>query len=152
MQRDKPYRPAFLITYLDTISGRELSLNLGSSINSTNSLTQYRSGSELFFTYTAQQHLSEAFALGLEGYYYRQIGDDTQNGIVVNTVQPVDAFHSKDPLNAGPGNHGEAFALGPTISYNPSADILLNAHWVHELFAYNRKQGDSLWVRATVRF
>ena len=49
-------------------------------------------------------------------------------------------------------NHGEAFALGPTISYNPGADILLNARWVHEVFTYNRKQGDSRWVRATVRF
>ena len=37
-------------------------------------------------------------------------------------------------------NHGEAFALGPTFSYNPGAGILLNAHWVYEVFTYNRKK------------
>ena len=72
--------------------------------------------------------------------------------MTVNTTPPSSRFQSQDPLNGGPGNHGEAFALGPVVSYNPAANVFLNAHWVHDLFTYNRKQGDSIWVRAAVRF
>jgi hypothetical protein len=144
------YRPALLITYLNW--GDELSINLGSAVNSTNRATDYKSGNECYFTYVAQRHLSRNFALGIEGYYYSQISDDTEKGMTVNTTPPSNRFQSQDPLNGGRGNHGEAFALGPVVSYNPASNVFLNAHWVHELFTYNRKQGDSIWVRAAVRF
>jgi hypothetical protein len=144
------YRPALLLTWLN--SANELSLNIGTSFNSTNNATDYKSGNEIYFTYVAQRYLRKNFSLGIEGYYYCQIGDDIQNGTIVNTTPPSNPFQSQDPLNGGPGNRGQAFALGPTVSYNPTDDLLLNAHWVHELFSYNRKQGDSIWIRATVGF
>ena len=144
------YRPALLITWL--YSGNELSLNIGNSVNFTNPATNYKSGDEFYYTYVLQRYMSRKFALGVEGYYYRQITDDVQNGTIVNTTSPSNPFQSEDPLNEGPGNRGETFALGPTISYNPTEDVFLNAHWVHEVFSYNRKQGNSIWVRAAVRF
>jgi hypothetical protein len=144
------YRPALLITWLN--SGNELSFNVGNSLNSKNPATDYKSGDEVYFTYVAQRYLSRNFALGIEGYYYRQITNDTRNGTTVNTTPQSNPFQSEDPLNEGPGNRGETFALGPTISYNPTENVFLNAHWVHEVFSYNRKQGDSIWVRAAFRF
>jgi hypothetical protein len=144
------YRPAFLLTWLN--SGYELSLNIGNSLNFTNPTTSYKSGDELYSTYVLQRYLSKSFAFGIEGYFYKQVTDDAQNGVIVNTTPPSNAFHSEDPLNEGPGNRGETFALGPTISFNPTENMFLNAHWVHEIFSYNRKQGDSIWIRASVRF
>jgi hypothetical protein len=134
------------------VSGKELSLNIGNSVNFTNPATNYKSGDELYFTYVLQQYLSKKLAVGLEGYYYRQITNDVQNGVVVNTTPPANPFQSEDPLNQGPGNRGETFSLGPTVSYNPTENVFLNVHWVHEIFSYNRKQGDSVWLRAAVRF
>lgn len=38
--------------------------------------TQYQSGDELHINYTVAQHFSEAFGIGLTGYYYHQLTDD----------------------------------------------------------------------------
>jgi Putative MetA-pathway of phenol degradation len=62
--------------------------------------TDYKSGNEFYFTYAAQRHLSRNFALGIEEYYYRQISDDTEKGMTVNTMPPSGRFQSQDPLNA----------------------------------------------------
>jgi hypothetical protein len=142
------YRPALEMTYLNK-TGQELSLNLGSSINSQNPATHYKSGAELYFTYAMQQYLSPQFAFGVGGYYYKQVTNDTQNGVVVNTNTNVFPF---DPLNGGPGNRGEAFAIGPIISWNYSQDLSFQGHWDHDLFTYNRAQRDQFYVRAAFRF
>jgi hypothetical protein len=144
------YRPALLTTWL--YSGNEISLNIGNSVNFVNEATNYKSGNELYFTYVLQRYLRRNLSLGIEGYYYKQITDDIQNGTIVNTTPPSNPFQSEDPLNEGAGNRGETFALGPTISFRPTENVLLNAHWAHEVLSYNRKQGDSIWVRAAVRF
>jgi hypothetical protein len=142
------YRPALEMTYLNR-RGQEFSLNMSTSINTQNQATHYKSGDEFYFTYAAQQYFSPIFALGVGGYYYKQVTDDTQNGKVVNTNTSVYPF---DPLNGGPGNQGETFAIGPIVSYNFSADKVFQAHWDHEVFAYNRQQRDLFYIRAAFRF
>ncbi len=142
------YRPSLEMTYLNK-TGQEFSLNMTGSVNSQNQATHYKSGDEFYFTYAAQQYFSPIFALGVGGYYYKQISDDTQYGKVVNTNMSVYPF---DPLNAGPGNKGETFAIGPIVSYNYSADKVFQAHWDHEVFAYNRQQRDVFYIRAALRF
>jgi hypothetical protein len=142
------YRPALEMTYLNH-TGQELSLNLGSSINTQNQATHYKSGAEIYFTYAMQQYLSPQFAFGVGGYYYKQVTDDTQNGVVVNTNTSVFPF---DPLNGGPGNRGEAFAIGPIISWNYSRDLVFQGHWDHDVFTYNRAQRDEFYVRASFHF
>lgn len=142
------YRPALEMTYLNK-TGQELSINMSTSINTQNQATHYKSGDEFYFTYAAQQYLSPQFALGIGGYYYKQVSSDTQNGVVVNTDKSVFPF---DPLNGGPGNKGETFAIGPIVSYNYSHDLVFQAHWDHELYAYNRQQRDQIFARGVVRF
>ena len=137
------YRPSLEITYLNK-TGQEVNVGLGASINSQNQATAYKSGDEFYINYSFQQYLSPKFAFGLGGYYYKQTGNDTIHGQTVDT-----AF---DPLNAGPGNKGETFAIGPVVSYNPSNRLLFEAHWDHELFAYNRPLHDQFWVRGVFKF
>lgn len=145
------YRPTINLTYLNK-TGQELSVALNYEVNFTNPATNYKSGNEFYFNWAAQQHFSTAFAVGVEGYYYKQVQDDRQNGRVVNTGPAPSPFSSADPLNGGPGNRGEVFAAGPVISYDPLPNVFANFHWVHEFFSYNRKQGESFWLRASVRF
>jgi len=71
---------------------------------------------------------------------------------VVNTTPASSPLQSQDPLNGGPGNRGEALALGPVLSYDPLPNLFLNVHFVRDAVAHNRKQGDSLWMRATTKF
>ena len=145
------YRPALELTYLNK-TGQEVSLNTNFSLNSENTATSYRSGDEFSVTYVVQQHFSPALAAGIEGYFYDQVTDDTQNGVVVNTVRSTNPFVPFDPQNQGPGNRGEVFGIGPTATYNPLPQIATNFHWVHEVFSYNRKQGEAFWLRAAYHF
>lgn len=145
------YRPALLFTYLNA-AGQEISINAGLSTNSENYATHYTSGSEIYFTWVAQQHFSLKLSLGLEGYYYVQYTNDIQNGEVVGTAPTFNPLISPDPLNSGPGNRGESFAIGPTISYTLTKHIFANFHYVRDVFSYNRKVNNAFWARVAIRF
>ncbi|WP_428391192.1 SphA family protein [Lichenicoccus sp.] len=138
------YRPALEFTYLNK-TGQEISLNTSLSINSQNQATHYKSGSEYYLGYVFQQHFSRKFGLGIGGYYYRQIGHDTQFGKEVDTNLTPQTL---DLTNFGPGNFGETFAVGPLVTYNVNSHIFLEAHWDHEVFAYDRQKRDLVFLRA----
>ncbi len=139
------YRPALEMTYLNK-TGQEFSFNISTSINSENPATHYKSGDEFYFTYAMQQYFSPQFAVGIGGYYYKQVTNDKQNGVTV-AATPL-----TDPLGEGVGNKGETFAIGPIVSYNYSKNLAFEAHWDHEVYAYDRELRDQYWVRASYRF
>ena len=139
------WRPSLGITYINK-TGQEASFNLGGFVNSQNQATGYKSGSEFYAGYAFQQYLSPRFAFGIGGYYYRQISDDKLHGKTVNAISAADI------LNGGPGNRGETFAIGPIISYNPTNSIVFEAHWDHEVLAYNRDQREIIYARGTIKF
>ncbi len=139
------YRPSLQMTYLNK-TGQEFDLQATGNVNSQNPVTHYKSGNEFYLGFAAQQYLSPHFAFGFGGYYYKQIGNDTQNG------RTVDATPATDPLNGGPGNRGETFGIGPVVSYNPTNRLAFEGHWDHEVFAYNRDLRDIVYVRGALRF
>jgi hypothetical protein len=145
------YRPAVVVTYLNR-RGLELDLNTNVSINQTNGATHYRSGDEFSITYAALQHFSPALAAGVEGYYYKQFTGDQLNGVEVNTVRPTSAFAVFDPLNQGPGNKGQVFAIGPAVTYNFTPTIATDIRFQHEFFSDNRRQGEVLWAKLSGSF
>ncbi|WP_428378070.1 SphA family protein [Lichenicoccus sp.] len=145
------YRPAVVVTYLNRW-GQEATINYNMSFNSQNDATKYKSGDELSFTYLLQQHFSPTFAIGAEGYFYDQFTNDTQNGVVVNTVRSPDPLVPFDPLNEGPGNRGQVFAIGPAVNYAPTQRFVFNFHYEHEVFAYDRREGEVFWLRGVVKF
>lgn len=139
--------PSLLFTYLNA-TGQELSFRAAYDFNTTNPATGYKSGQEFHVDYAVAQHLSEAFALGVGGYYYRQTTPDTAGGIEVNTSPGSLQL----PYGGGPGYFGETLAVGPTVSYTIDSKFFLSASWDHELYAYNRPQGDLLIMRGTLPF
>lgn len=145
------YRPALLGTYLNN-TGQEVSINYNMSFNTQNDATKYKSGDELSFTYLLQQHFSRKFSAGVEGYFYDQFTNDTQNGVVVNTLRSPNPFVPFDPLNEGPGNRGQAFAIGPEVQYQVRKWLSLNVHYEHEVFSYDRAQSEVLWFRGAFVF
>ncbi len=143
------YRPALALTYLNK-TGQEFTVNMGYSINTQNDATKYKSGDEFYFTYIAQQFINPKLGLNIGGYYSIQTTNDTVNGrAVFSSTRPSDP---PDLLNAGVGNRGEVFAIGPGISYYPTPKIFLNAHWDHEVFSYNKQQREVVYARVAFRF
>lgn len=143
------YRPALALTYLNK-TGQELTLNMGYSINTQNDATKYKSGNGFYFTYVAQQFVNPVLGLNIGGYYSIQTTNDTVNGRAVFSSNSPSA--APDLLNAGVGNRGEVFAIGPGILYNPTPKIFLNAHWDHEIFSYNKQQREQVYARVAFRF
>jgi len=87
-------------TYLDPATGNEFSAVAGLTYNFKNPDTQYRSGIDLHFDWGAAHFISKQVFIGIAGYAYQQITDDSgQNPI-------LGGFRSR------------VLGVGPQIGYN----------------------------------
>jgi len=66
-------------TYM-TDTGTEFSAVAGFMLNTENPDTNYQTGSEFHLDWMVNQFFSETFALGVQGYVYRQISGDSGSG------------------------------------------------------------------------
>jgi hypothetical protein len=86
-------------TYLDPERGHEFSLNLGHIYNTENNDTDYQTGQEIHLDYMANQYFSETFALGVHGFYLKQITGDSGDGAIFGDFK------------------AEAAGIGPALKY-----------------------------------
>lgn len=117
----------FAATYLNLETGTEVSVAPGILFNTTNKDTNYRTGTEFHLDFTVNQFLSETFALGLRGYYYKQISGDSGAGARLGEFK------------------GEAFGIGPGAVWIPEiagGNLTVMAKWIHDLSASNRFGSD----------
>jgi hypothetical protein len=93
-------------TYLDAATGNEFSGVAGVTYNLNNPDTRYRSGIDFHFDWGASHYLDKQLFVGIAGYAYQQITDDSgQNPI-------LGGFRSR------------VFGIGPQIGYSfPAADM-----------------------------
>jgi hypothetical protein len=87
-------------TWLDPKIGLDLSVAAGATFNGTNDATQYRTGDEFHLEWTAEQHLSKQFSVGLIGYFYQQFTGDSGLGARLGSFK------------------GRTVALGGTMGFN----------------------------------
>jgi hypothetical protein len=64
-------------TWFDPKIGIDVSLTSGFLFNTENRATNYRTGTEFHLDGLVAQFLSEHYAIGAAGYFYRQLGPDT---------------------------------------------------------------------------
>lgn len=123
------FEPVFAVSYLSD-QGWEGSGKFMYDFNTPNHDTNYRSGQEFHFDYTAAKHFGK-FALGVGGYYYHQTTDDSGAG-------------------APPGGfRGKAFAVGPQFIYEGAkAGVILK--YQIETHSENRPEGNTLWFKLLV--
>lgn len=124
--------------------GLELSGALGLSFSTRNRATEYHTAPELHFEGAIVQHFSPNFRLGLAGYAYRQLGEDS--GIGADRLR---ALVGSASLRAG------VAAIGPVVGYSTrlgSASINLKAKFTGEFGARRRLEGDSFQLSAAVGF
>lgn len=123
------------LTWLDPKTGFEVSLAPGVTFNGENPDTNYKTGTEFHLEGAVMQHLSKSFAVGVAGYYYKQVTGDSGAGAVLGPFK------------------GEVAALGPNITYNfqvGSVPVLTSVRWLHEFGAKNRLEGDAGFLTVTI--
>lgn len=131
------FETALAATYLHPKIGTEISAVLGYFYNTENEDTDYQTGQEFHVEYMVNQFLSDTFALGVHGFYYRQITGDSGSGAVLGDFK------------------GEASGVGPAVMWIPKImdkDIVIIAKWLHEYDAKYRLEGDHGFLNFTLSF
>ncbi len=126
--------PIYAVTWLP--DRWQLSGKLRYAFNGRNKDTDYRSGNEFTFEYSAGYAIARGVVLGVNGYMYRQTTDDKQGGAVVN----------------GNGNRGRVNAVGPFVSFDVTPKISVMAKLQVEYGARNRSEGTRLWLQTKIPF
>jgi hypothetical protein len=127
----------FAATYLHPERGHEISAAIGYIFNTENGDTDYKTGQEFHLDYMLNQFFSETFALGLQGFYYKQATGDSGSGAILGDFK------------------GEAAGIGPAVMWITkikNADLVINLKWINEYHAESRLEGDHLFLNFTLAF
>jgi hypothetical protein len=131
------YEVDIAATYLNEETGQDYSVVAGYGYNTENDDTDYQSGDEVHVDYSLNQFLSESFAVGINGYFYKQVGGDSGSGAVLGSFK------------------GEGAGIGPAIFYSKKIsgkDVYFIAKWVHDYHAENRVKGDYAYASFALSF
>lgn len=132
------FDPVLSMTWFDPASGWEVSGALGVTISAKNTATDYQTAPEAHFEGTVMRHLPNKLALGLTGYAYHQIGEDSGAGA--------------DNLKAATGARSltaEVYGLGPIVTWSTmvgNTPMTVKAKYIQEFGARRRFESDKLWV------
>jgi hypothetical protein len=128
---------SFSLTWLDDTKGNELSATVGYIFNTRNPATDYLTGQEFHLDYMLNHFFSDSFALGLHGFYYRQITGDSGSGAVLGDFK------------------GEAAGIGPAVLWARNfgnVDLEVSAKWLHEYHAKRRLKGENIYLNIAILF
>ena len=118
-------------TYFNANTGWEFSVLAGVTYNWPNPYAQYQNGLDSHLDWGASRWINKNWQLGLAGYVYYQLTNDTGTGDIVG------------------GNRSRVAAVGPQIGYQiqgKSASLYVNLRGYQELWAKNRTQGQSAFL------
>lgn len=121
-------------TYLNPDNGWEFSALAGITYNFVNPYTDYQSGIDSHLDWGASRWVNKSWELGIAGYAYYQLTDDSGAGDEVG------------------GNRSRVAAIGPQIGYQQqwkTANLYVALRGYQEFWAQNRTQGQSVFLQAT---
>lgn len=124
-------------TWFNAETGTEISVIPGLMINTENSDTDYRTGTEFHVDAVVNQFLSETFAVGVVGYAYKQIEGDSGSGAILGDFK------------------GESYGLGLALSWVPEfggGNVAITGGWLHDLDATNRLEADYGALSISIQF
>lgn len=148
------------MTWLHPTRGHEISFNVGFMSNTENAATHYQSGDELHIDYTLAQHFSEAFGIGVTGYYYHQLTHDKSPQLdrlqqLANSLNQLRSVTGKPGLPDVGGFKGEGLGIGPIVRYSPKIgekQVHFIGKWIHEFDVKNRFQGEIAMLSVALDF
>lgn len=127
------FEPVFGFTYISD-GGFEVSSKFMYDFNTSNGDTDYQSGQEFHFDYLVGYQF-KPYSFGINGYFYKQITDDTQDGDTVGD----DGFK------------GQVFAVGPAIKYD-KGNMMFILKYQHEMSVENKPEGEKFWFNLVYAF
>jgi hypothetical protein len=125
------------VTYLNEKTGQDYSLNIGYNYNTENSDTDYQTGEEIHIDYMVNQFFSESWAIGIQGFYLKQVTGDSGDGAILGDFK------------------AEAAGVGPAVLFNTNSfgrEITFIAKWLHEYHAERRMEGDHIFASFAMSF
>lgn len=128
---------AAAVTWFDPEAGREVSIAPGIMFNTENNDTNYKTGTEFHLDATATQFLSESFAVGLRGYWYKQLTGDSGSGAVLGSFKSESVGVGVGFLWTPPVLDGRLSVLGK---------------WMRDVYADNRFESDYATLTLALKF
>ena len=99
----------------------------GILLNTENNVTNYKTGNEFHVDFTLNQFLAKNFAIGAQGYYYKQVTGDSGDGAKLGDFK------------------GESYGFGPALMWQPSFDkgnLTVIGKWIFDSHHENRMKGN----------
>jgi hypothetical protein len=127
----------FAVTYLNEKTGQEYSVNIGYNYNTENSKTDYQTGQELHIDYMINQFLFDSWAVGIHGFYLKQVTGDSGDGAILGDFK------------------AEAAGVGPAVLLNTKSfgrEVTFIAKLLHEYHAERRIEGDHIFASFAMSF
>ncbi|HPR54021.1 MAG TPA: transporter [Deltaproteobacteria bacterium] len=116
-------------TWLSSKTGTEVSVMPGMLFNTENNATDYKTGNEFHMDFVVNQFLSKSFALGAQGYWYKQVTGDSGDG------KPDFLGDFK----------GESYGFGPALFWMPGCTggkLSVIGKWLFDSHHENRMKGN----------
>ncbi len=130
--------PTIGIVYFGQENGREASLFLGVDFNEKNDATNYKSGTQIHFDGTLAQHfpwLGGISGVGVSGYWYKQITDDSGSGATLGDFR------------------AEAAGVGPVVSWiDKTGKYVFEMKYIKDVKNEKRLDGDTFWLKYVIKF
>ncbi len=120
--------PVGAFTYLSNKEKWEASSKVDYIVNFKDGATNYRSGNELTWEYTAMRAISKKAAIGFNGYLYKQTTDDQSNGLAVPG-----------------GNRGRDLAVGPQLRVFMTKHTAFAVKYFRDTLVENKPSGNGIW-------
>lgn len=134
------FRPSVQYAYIG--DGWDLGGRAVLSFNTRNKDNGYYSGNMFNFDWQAMAFVSEDIRLGVQGYFVRQLNNDTQDLSGFSSTQ-VTAL-SKEIID---GNKTSVNAVGPAVAWlRNGGEFLLEGKFMKEFDARNRTEGQAFWL------
>ena len=125
------------VTYLNMETGQDYSMNIGYNYNTENKDTDYQTGQELHIDLMINQFLSESWAIGIHGFYLKQLTGDSGDGAVLGDFK------------------AEASGIGPAVLWTTEIngqEVSFIAKWLHEFDVERRMEGDHVFASFVMGF
>jgi hypothetical protein len=134
---------SFTATWLSSKTGTEVSVMPGIMFNTENNSTDYKTGNEFHMDFMVNQFLAKTFAIGAQGYYYKQVTGDSGDGTRLLDAAGLDGFK------------GESCGFGPALLWMPGAGggkLSVIGKWLFDTHHENRMKGDYGQVDISYKF
>ncbi|CUH43412.1 Protein involved in meta-pathway of phenol degradation [Ruegeria atlantica] len=138
------FDPTLSMTWFDPTTGWEYSGSFGVTFSAENDATDYQTAPEAHFEGTVMRHLPNKLALGVTGYAYHQIGDDSGSG-----ADGIKQLLGADSLEAS------VYGLGPIVTWSTQVGqtpISIKAKYIKEFGAKRRFESDKVWMTVGLVF